>query len=344
VCDFETGYTTIVGPDGELRRLLERWDDVTGNFSVDGRRPTLVSLRDHHLGHVFDDDRCPSTAVIWHQRRADPSIAHFIQARILANLGPSNILCEPGFRLELAGAFPPMGHPILRFDVERVSTARAAIPFGAGRTVAILDTGDGYMPHDMIDFVGGSPSARPSEDGHGHGTAVAGLIHALRSSAQIVIGRVANESGRVESKDLFVALVWALWSGRHDVVNVSISSQLAGQCSTMLGGTLPHLLELCRRDGGAGRTRVVAAAGNGSDGQRIGYPALLPDVDVAVALDWTGAPADYNVDVSDFRGRVMTAFGGTESEPFGTITGPAGTGPIYGTSFAAAVVTASHLA
>lgn len=344
MCDFDTGYTTLVGPEGELRILLERWAEVAGDRRSRGPGPDLLTLGDQGLGTEFWDSRCPAVAVLWHHGHAERTIAHTIQARLLATMGPTNILCEPGFRLELASSGSANANPRVMLDHSRVKQARAALELGSGRTVAILDTGNSGATEDMVDFIGGLPVIRASEDPHGHGTAVIGLVRALRPDASVAVGRVANENGRVESKDLFIALIWALWAGRHDVVNVSLSNQLAGDCSTMLGGTLPHVLELCRRDGAGSRATLVAAAGNSTQGQRIGYPALLPDVDVAYALDWKGANADYNVDVSDFGGRVVKAFGGTATEPFGMVGDGHASMPIFGTSFAAAVVTASHLA
>lgn len=55
----------------------------------------------------------------------------------------------------------------------------------------------------------------------------------------------------------------------------------------------------------------MAAAGNSSSGQVLGYPAALTGVTVALGLDWEGKRADYNVDVSRAQVEVMEAVGGT---------------------------------
>jgi hypothetical protein len=85
----------------------------------------------------------------------------------------------------------------------------------------------------------------------------------------------------------------------------------------------------------------VAAAGNSTSNQSFGYPAKLPDAIVVQAWDWTGNPANYNVVVQPTVPTVY-ATGGEKANSFGKITSPAGAvEEVFGTSFAAAVVTAN---
>jgi hypothetical protein len=88
----------------------------------------------------------------------------------------------------------------------------------------------------------------------------------------------------------------------------------------------------------------VTAAGNTPHARRLGYPALAPDAEVATGLDWNGADPGYNVPTAWAGVNVIPAFGGTSADPFGQLTRPDGTTEaMFGTSFAAAVVSASHL-
>ena len=352
MCDTNPGYTMLVGPEGELQELREYWRDVIGDIAhLDIPAPELHSLRDRGLGHVFDDKRCPAIGVIWHQDRLGGRLADLLQARMLGAAATSssrlgaNIMCESGFQLEPASSSSNLYGKGITLDPKRVRQADQGLTHGAGTSIAVVDTGgDSITSRQMVDFVGGDPLSATPSDAHGHGTAVAALIRALRPMASISPIRVGNNQGMVESKDLLLALTYVLWPGTFDVVNVSLTTQLAGHCATGLGRTLTYVLELCRRQGRAGRTSIVAAAGNKTSGQTLGYPALLPGVEVAVGLDWSGRPASYNVDTSRFQGRVQAAFGGTQAEPFGTMNVAGASRPIWGTSFSAAVVSASHLA
>jgi hypothetical protein len=102
------------------------------------------------------------------------------------------------------------------------------------------------------------------------------------------------------------------------------------------------ILQLCQQSGRVLPT-LVAAAGNTITGQSFGYPAQLPGAVVVQAWDWAGQPAGYNVTVPSTANTIY-ASGGEAGRPFGRITLPGGTTQdIFGTSFAAAVVTAGLL-
>ena len=73
--------------------------------------------------------------------------------------------------------------------------------------------------------------------------------------------------------------------------------------------------------------------------------ATEPGVVTAAALDWSGRYADYNCR-QDPTGtvHVVRAFGGTEDDPLGFRTSPAGgVARLYGSSYAAALVACALL-
>lgn len=107
---------------------------------------------------------------------------------------------------------------------------------GAGVTVAIIDSGvDGANP-----AVGGrliaSVKVEPGDDGPevaedperldvvGHGTACAGIIHALAPAADLVSVRVLGPDNRGKGAIFAAGLEWAIERGAS-VVNLSLSSR-----------------------------------------------------------------------------------------------------------------------
>lgn len=351
MCDVNPDYTTLTGPEGELRRLVENWEEVIGPLGrLDLPRPHLHSLRESQLGSQFDSEWCPAVAVIWHRGRLGHRLADALQVRLLVTSATSEdhrgqaVICEPGFRLSVATWTQPWPAAAVNLSPDSVARAYAAIGGGTGHSVAVLDTGESDLgAAQMIDFVGGNPTFVAAEDKNGHGSAVSALVRALRPHASVTSVRVANERGLAESRDILLGLTFALWSGRYDVLNVSLTSQLAGNCATTLGRSLAFVLEMSRRRGPDPEPVLVAAAGNRTSGQSLGYPALLPNALVATALDWNGQPADYSLSTSGTQVIEVPAFGGTAIDPFGTVIASGDEKPLYGTSFAAAVVTASQL-
>ncbi|MDQ2943661.1 MAG: S8/S53 family peptidase [Candidatus Dormibacteraeota bacterium] len=233
MCDVNPDYTMLVGPQAELDEMRHRWDEVLGDLGyLDIPRPNLHSLREAGFGHAFDDQGCPAVAVIWLEGRLGSRLADLLQARVLVAATSStdglgaNVMCEPGCRLQPASSSSGPGNA-LAFDAARVRQAGAAIGHGPGASVAVVDTGGPVTgSSQMVDFVGGTPIEKSPEDGHGHGTAVGGLIRALRPDAAVTPIRVANDRGLAESMDLVLGLTYALWPGTFDVVNVSLTSQL----------------------------------------------------------------------------------------------------------------------
>ncbi|MFE5406403.1 S8 family serine peptidase [Streptomyces sp. NPDC056580] len=220
----------------------------------------------------------------------------------------------------------------------------------SGSRVAVLDTGLLDHEADMIDFVGcdrKGPVTAPSDDLHGHGTAVAHAIRAVNSNADIRPIRVLNRRCEGHSYEVISALIWALFSGKYDLINASLSSPVSGSCDSALGRSIDYVLA-CGRETRGTLPVLVAAAGNNKD-KPSGYPARLHGAIVALALDGNSQHAEYNSTPPPGSISAM-AYGGEESDPLGDLThlqipnGPTGAeAKIWGTSFAAAAVSGAYL-
>ena len=235
----------------------------------------------------------------------------------------------------------------IELDDEAVQRAASQLSPDSGdgrrKRVGVIDSGatGSFMLEMVTDAL---PHTARGEDEIGHGTAINSLIMALRPDAEIHPIRVlARNPG--ESKHLLLGLICALWpdeegNARYDAVNVSLTRQLIDSCSTSIGRSMRFTQALCARKGTV--PPVIAAVGNRTQNQQFGYPAALPDALAAVALTWDGATADYNV-IAPEGTVTRSAFGGTAEMPFGRIRSNGVDTALYGSSFAAAVVTCDLL-
>jgi hypothetical protein len=209
----------------------------------------------------------------------------------------------------------------------------------------VLDTGHlsaHGAPH-MVDMVGGQPMAgSPAQDAHGHGTSIHDLVDhvaAIRGVNVMIESVRVVDHNLTSSYEMLCGLDYALWSGEFDLVNASLSANVPGGCPTMLGTSMELILAICRSNGRPTPT-VVAAAGNTISKQKFGYPARLTGTVVVQAWDSPGHPAHYNVPVPPGLAPVW-ALGGDASpkDTFGRITRGAVVEEMFGTSYAAALVT-----
>lgn len=143
--------------------------------------------------------------------------------------------------------------------------------FGAGITVAVIDTGID-LNHPMFngrlapssqwwDYVGND--ALPQEETgamYGHGTAVAGLILQFAPRATILPIRVLNGDGAGDVANVISAISWAMQQGAK-VINLSLGT-------TDNNAALQSMINSANTQG----IYVVASAGNTGD-TNITYPA-----------------------------------------------------------------------
>jgi len=131
---------------------------------------------------------------------------------------------------------------------------------GAGQTVAIIDTGvanvaglDGKLIHQE-----NLSAAPPEGDQYGHGTFVAGIVHATAPDARLVSVKLSGANGSVEVTQVLAAIQWVVAhkdTYSIDVVNLSFGTDSKESWRTSL------LNYAVQRAWDAGIV-VVASAGN----------------------------------------------------------------------------------
>jgi hypothetical protein len=189
------------------------------------------------------------------------------------------------------------------FQSIRLPQAHAvAKNYGAGITVAVLDTGidlshPGFVgklaPSSLYkDFVGHDDN--PSEElgwSLGHGTAVAGLILQVAPAAKILPIRVLSSNGNGDLDDLILGIDHAIRSGAK-VINVSL-------------GTIEYseALAVMIQSAQANQVYVVAAAGNSSRQDQADYPAKLAETDTAWDYLFSIGSVKNNDALSSFTNR-----------------------------------------
>ncbi|MBN8597313.1 MAG: S8 family serine peptidase [Planctomycetes bacterium] len=184
----------------------------------------------------------------------------------------------------------------------------AAYGTGSGARVAVLDTGfdighpDLPVPVAAMSFVAGETY----NDGHSHGSHVAGTILALDNDAGVVgvapslsliVAKVLSNDGYGEWSDTIAGVEWSVAQGAK-VLNMSFSGSDYSQAlqdafnAAIAAGCLP-----------------VAAAGNQTtDAPR--YPAYMDNVMSVAAVTPNEDPAWF----SNFGPRISVAAPGTEVE------------------------------
>ncbi|HET7494407.1 MAG TPA: S8 family serine peptidase, partial [Candidatus Limnocylindrales bacterium] len=201
----------------------------------------------------------------------------------------------------------PVGIERIRASHPTAPDAREAGFTGAGARVAILDTGIDLTHPDLVAGIDAALgmnciTSGPPQDGHGHGTHVAGTIGARAGNNIGVIGvapdvrlvpiKVLNDQGEGNWSNVICGIdhVTALAtdsdpSNDVDVVNMSLGDTGAiGDCSD--GG----LREAICRSVGAGVV-YVAAAGNSFTDASTFIPAAFPEViTVSAMTDFDGEP------------------------------------------------------
>lgn len=177
---------------------------------------------------------------------------------------------------------------------------------GDGVTVAVLDTGYDPTHPDLAGHVlkarnftdEQDPAGETAVDRNGHGTHVAGTIagsgaasggahRGVAPGADLLIGKVLDDSGQGPLDEIIAGMEWAASSGA-DVVNMSIGTPWPSDGSDPMSQAVN---ELTRRTG----TLFVVAAGNSGPGRHsVGSPGAA-DLALAVgAVDNQDQPAAFS--------------------------------------------------
>lgn len=173
----------------------------------------------------------------------------------------------------------------------------ANLTTGAGRTVAVVDTGVDAAHPDLAgnllpgqSFVPGSPA--PVDD-NGHGTHVSGIIAARRNNgigtvgiapnAKILPVKVLDASGSGTTSGVVNGILWA--AGRNvDAINLSLGS-------TEDDDVLRTAVQYAVNRG----TAVVAAVGNDrTSGSPVMFPAAYSEVIAVSAVNYYGDIASFS--------------------------------------------------
>lgn len=164
---------------------------------------------------------------------------------------------------------------------------------GRGVRVAVVDSGieaahpmlEGCVAEELGGHVAAGPTgdleviAGAHDDAFGHGTACAGIIHAIAPEAEVVSVQVVG-AGPPRPEAFELGLAWAVDRG-FDVINLSLGT---GRRSSALA-----LHELCDRAYFAGSFVVTAA----SNAVRPTYPSLFASV-ASVACNLADDPRRFH--------------------------------------------------
>ncbi|MBM4257637.1 MAG: peptidase S8 [Deltaproteobacteria bacterium] len=201
----------------------------------------------------------------------------------------------------------PLNDPLFRsqWSLERIGASQAweQLPNGAGTVVAVVDSGvDGRHPELQRHILPGRNIIEQNDDTqdqHGHGTAIAGIIAASTNNAvgmsgicptcQILPVRVLNDSGEGTYSHVIAGILWAA-DNRAQIVNLSLGSYGFSRF-------LADAIEYAQHKGA-----VIVAAGGNEATQAPLYPGALPNVISVAATDiddnlWVGSNYGEAIDI-----------------------------------------------
>lgn len=189
----------------------------------------------------------------------------------------------------------------LPYGVDRIDgeASTKAAANNAGPAIAVIDTGSG--PHSDLNIAGGKncSTGKSYNDGHGHGTHVAGTIAAKKNAAGVVgvlpgapiySVRVLNNAGSGTWSSVICGVDWvtANASAKNIVVaNMSLGGggTDGGDCAT----TTEALQKAICSSVGAGVTYVVAAGNDNADLKGFVPAAYDQVLSVTAIADFNGA-------------------------------------------------------
>ncbi|WP_406343334.1 S8 family peptidase [Streptomyces sp. NBC_01578] len=171
---------------------------------------------------------------------------------------------------------------------------------GKGVTVAVLDTGADTGHPDLAGKIAESQSFVPDQevqDGHGHGTHVASTIvgsgaasggkyKGVAPGADLMVGKVLDNTGSGQSSWIIAGMEWAADSGA-DVISMSLGGT-AYAASDPLTETVDEL------SASTGTLFVIAAGNSGPREQTVGTPGIADSALTVGAVNKTDALAAFS--------------------------------------------------
>lgn len=227
--------------------------------------------------------------------------------------------------------------------------AQPAAGAGAARKVIVVDTGlDPASPSNVVgkyNFVDDAKANDVSDD-NGHGTAVTEIIRDLCPSAEFIVFKVADSTGRASEFDTLAALGV---DNDADIANISLAFGLddtnCPHCGRESRASRSAVFEnLISRLSGDYGPLIIAAAGNGSQTE-LSFPARFDNVLAIESINRSRQLSQFtnraNIDhVGQNHANVFVLPGGDKPAGVKAPTEYVGTSQsghqYYGTSFAAA--------
>lgn len=215
--------------------------------------------------------------------------------------------CAIGVAVSAANDLPTSGPDAYLASTESVDLATSGYD-GTGVTVAVIDTGVADVPllHGKVIHQVNLSAAPAEGDQFGHGTFVAGLVHAAAPGAEIVSIKLSGANGAVDVTQVLAALQWVVANRDRysiDVVNLSF-----GNDSKQSANTSP-LNFAVQRVWDAGIV-VVASAGNlGSSAGTVTKPGDDPLIISVGATDDQGTARRKDDVIASYGSRGPTQDG-----------------------------------
>lgn len=221
----------------------------------------------------------------------------------------STIVLVVGAGTAVATADEAPVSPPAQYRASSGSSNLAADGFtGAGVTVAVIDTGVADVPgmHGKVIHQVNLSSAPDAGDQYGHGTFVAGVVHAAAPEAEIVSIKLSDANGSVDVTQVLAALQWVIANKERfsiDVVNLSFGNDSKQSAHV---SPLNYAVQQVWDNG----IVVVASAGNLGDGAgTVTKPADDPLIISVGATSENGTPDRSDDDIPSFVSRGPTQDG-----------------------------------
>ncbi|MEI7058444.1 S8 family serine peptidase [Nocardioides sp. CCNWLW239] len=193
-------------------------------------------------------------------------------------------------------AVPDLGTPTVPLTGADQAHARGID--GTGVTVAVLDSGYDVGHPDLADRVTTSRSFVPGEDIddlHGHGTHTAstvggsgaaseGRYAGVAPGADLLVGKVLDNSGSGSTSGIIAGMQWAVDQGA-DIVSMSLGNDAATSCTSLDTQALEALSD---------RALFVVAAGNAYRHGTVATPGCSPAALTVGAVDRGNATAPFS--------------------------------------------------
>ncbi|MGI5458796.1 S8 family serine peptidase [Streptomyces sp. CA-249302] len=171
---------------------------------------------------------------------------------------------------------------------------------GTGIKVAVLDTGVDTGHPDLAGKIAGTQSFVPDEsvqDGHGHGTHVAdtivgsgaasdGKYKGVAPGAQLLVGKVLDNTGSGQESWIISGMEWAANSGAK-IVSMSLGGTASG-ASDAMSETVDEL------SAATGTLFVIASGNTGPSDQTVGTPGIADSALTVGAVDKSDKLASFS--------------------------------------------------